>query len=1046
MKSRMLSILVPAVFLLALSLLSQDAGAADFTTENIGSSTINASETGHSITIYVTDNDPSLSITNVSMILYSFTFVSGTNSTNASNTNFINSTAETSLGWGNLTDTPLIASGGGTTSFTFSVNAPLANGSYNINVSAIDSAGVQTSSNITYSVVDNPIYQIAFSSPLTSQSTNLIENLSYSVTITNTGSLRKTYNLYVVNCTDNQVIYVGILNLSSVTLNASEAKAVQINVSNSTSGLYSSCIMAKHYNGSMEDSSNVTSSGSVVLNSGFYPDIDVTNIYWTSSGGESPYPGGNITMNVTLNNTGHFNFQTPESIAVYLLWDGAVVNNTVLILNTSLLNGTPYSYTGFPNITGITAGLHNLTVWADPSNSLAESSESNNNLTEQVLVGYNVAVLSVTAQSVLNASVGGVVNISVSVTYPNGSVVTGLEKANFSVLDVQNGTTYTSSNEVFSSSFTNGTDGVYWFNITSHSSANNTDTLPGVHNLTVTASRNEGDRNYSGSNAAGPYYYLLVPRLVVTVTASVNYMSEGGTTKTVYINVTNTGTYPIYNVTLGAASSNTDYMTLGSLSGLTMTQGNNALLEAGSSSSYFFYCTVVATSQTVSEDSPASVTVTAMGNYNYSTNVTYVKSGSFTFTIENVDDSGDTGDTGGTTGTLGKSCTTDNQCGTNESCVSNKCAAISCPNGEIIDHFCMTVTYKINITSFESALSADSGGSNSTKVTVKNTGADKFTAKLEVTINNVTATVSPASYVLDAGESYQFTVDFTVPNTTTVGEFSGTFKAFVSTSTSSYQSKSFKFKVFPNTETKSLINLSYEELESLLAAAMANLSRMKASGMYNQSVISAIENLISAANSTLLQMKSAMDSDDYVTAQSLISQVNTSISSANAQMGGAQVESSGFSPLQYGIWFWVAVAVIIIFVVGFFVYMFYPSGHVGFHPEKGYAHPAAREGVGARIKKLFKRKKGLSSGTSTKSIAQSVAEPSKESHYETFHYGQDYSKEKSYSYEYSKGAEAGGGFLQRFRKKKKAVTPQMHLDQFSGQPVAEQKNEEVPKS
>jgi hypothetical protein len=351
---------------------------------------------------------------------------------------------------------------------------------------------------------------------------------------------------------------------------------------------------------------------------------------------------------------------------------------------------------------------------------------------------------------------------------------------------------------------------------------------------------------------------------------------------------------------------------------------------------------------------------------------------------------------------------------------------------------CIPVYFKINITAFDSAIRANSGASNLTKVTVKNSGTNKFTAKLEVTINNVSATVSPASYSLGAGESYQFTVNFTVPSTTTIGTFSGNLKAYVSTSTGSYDSKGFTFTVLPNAETEAGINVSYQELTSLLSDVIANLSRMKASGRYNQTVLASIESLITAANATLLQVKSSIDSDDYVSAQYLISQVNASINNAQSQMGSAPQVTGGliFNPGEYGIWFWVAVVVIIIFVVGFFIYMFYPSSHAGYHPEKGYALPSGKEGIGTKIKRLFKRKK-KSPAASISSFAHNVAEQPKAEKYETFHYSEGYNKENSYGYQYSKE----GGFLSKLRKNKDKKPPQMHIDQFSAAPVAEQKKE-----
>ncbi|MCJ7817188.1 MAG: hypothetical protein MUP55_04995, partial [Candidatus Aenigmarchaeota archaeon] len=122
-------------------------------------------------------------------------------------------------------------------------------------------------------------------------------------------------------------------------------------------------------------------------------------------------------------------------------------------------------------------------------------------------------------------------------------------------------------------------------------------------------------------------------------------------------------------------------------------------------------------------------------------------------------------------------------------------------------------------------------------------------------------------------------------------------------------------------------------------------------------------------------------------------------------------------------------------------YMFYPSSGVGYHPDKGFSPLGAKEGFGAKIKRMFRRKKKELPSPSISSIAQSVTEPPKEEegHYDSFHYSEGYKKEKSYDYQYSDGG--AKGFFQKFRRKKSKKTPQMHLDQFAGQTVAEQKRE-----
>jgi len=334
-----------------------------------------------------------------------------------------------------------------------------------------------------------------------------------------------------------------------------------------------------------------------------------------------------------------------------------------------------------------------------------------------------------------------------------------------------------------------------------------------------------------------------------------------------------------------------------------------------------------------------------------------------------------------------------------------------------------------------------SGGNASTKVTVKNTGTTAYVAKLSVTIFGITADVAPlGGYSLDDGESYQFTVNFTVPNTTIVGNFTGTFKAYVSSNTSAYESKSFTFSVLPTEETKSAINISFQNISSELAALITQLNAMKLDARYNQSVISAIEELINSANSTLSEAKSAIDSDDYISASSLISQVNTSISTARTEMTGAQIGVSASFAAQYGIWFWVAIVVIIIFVVGFFIYMFYPSklSAAGYKPEKGFTHPTGQEGLGAKLKNVFKRKKKQKEVAPPAVASIATQEPPKEEegHYDTFHYSEGYKKEKSYGYQYP----GGKGLFGRFRKGKEK-SPQMHISQFAAPAEDEKKKD-----
>jgi hypothetical protein len=1034
-------ILLSAIFLLGLSLVIPSAMAAGFSATVVGSSTINASSSSQSLTIMVTNLDASANITKVNVTITSFVYVTGTNSTTAINNSFGN-TSTSNIVWSNTTDNGFITIQGGIQNFTFGVNAPAIAGNYNFTVNVTDTSELENTTIITYSVVDNPAYSLTFANySAKQQASNTIQNLSYVIGITNNDAVPQMYNLSAVNCSNVYQAGIGNLNVTSaVTINANTTVYVQLNVSNDTVGMYSSCIMANHWNGTMDTSYNFTSlQNGVILNSSFLPDLTVPFAYWTSAGLTNPFAGGNITIYAAnLDNVGDFNLT--ENITVKLLWDNALMDN-VTVAASSLGNTTAYNITTFANITGITNGLHNLSIWVDALGNLSEYNESNNYYNTTVFVGYNITVVSVAGQSGYNATTNRNITINVSVRYANGSAVTGLGKENFTVYDQQAGTMITSSNPTLNASFTStmNSSGVYWFSITTPIPVNDTDTTPGVHNITVGASRNESGNLYSGNNTGSPYYYLIVPRPAITFTASLASVNEGST-RSITINVTNTGNDPIYNVSILTPTLGS-YLSAGSLGGCLgkcFVAGSGNVINPGE----FMSQSVTVTGLDVTGDELSTVSATVRGTYNNTgTFIGYEETEIFAITVVMVTSTGSTtDDDSGSGGSTTRACTTDSSCTANESCVSRVCKAISCSGGTILDHVCVQASYKINVTSFEPALQMVSGGNVSTKVTVKNTGVVTMIAKLEVVLSGVTATVTPASYSLDAGESYQFTVAFIVPESTKLGNLSGKFKAYVSTSTSSYDQKDFSFTVLPKEETKAAINLSYQEIAAALTQLMVQFSQMKASGKYNQSVIIELEDMIAAANNTLNVIKGSMDSDDYVRAESLITQVNASLEGIRAEITGSQaVGAAGQMQIDQGVWFWVAIVVIIIFVVGFFVYMFYPSSssHQGYHPERGYGPVTGggpREGIGARIKNLFKRKKQPVQASSVSTFAKSILEPSEE-HYEAFHYSEGYKKERSSGQENSNVIK---GLFGKLKKKKQKKSPQMHIDQFAEQAVSVQ--------
>jgi hypothetical protein len=58
-------------------------------------------------------------------------------------------------------------------------------GNYNFTVNVTDTSGVINTTILTYSVVDNPLYALTFSSSVKQLASNTIRNLSYTIGITN---------------------------------------------------------------------------------------------------------------------------------------------------------------------------------------------------------------------------------------------------------------------------------------------------------------------------------------------------------------------------------------------------------------------------------------------------------------------------------------------------------------------------------------------------------------------------------------------------------------------------------------------------------------------------------------------------------------------------------------------------------------------------------------------------------------------------------------------------------------------------------------------
>src|SRR4030042_4364922 len=193
--------LLASAFLIAFSIFpSQNGAAADFTALNATSSEVVIPQSNYMINITINNTDTTYNIINVNVTITGTGFILGSNSTTASNTAFNN--AGSILVWSNTTDNGFVATQDNPQHFAFNVSIPSSlSGYYNFTVNITDTAGASNSTNVTYTLI---LHNLTFFNLTAMQnSTNLSQNISYLIRITNDGvPLQEQYNLSVVNCSN----------------------------------------------------------------------------------------------------------------------------------------------------------------------------------------------------------------------------------------------------------------------------------------------------------------------------------------------------------------------------------------------------------------------------------------------------------------------------------------------------------------------------------------------------------------------------------------------------------------------------------------------------------------------------------------------------------------------------------------------------------------------------------------------------------------------------------------------------------------------------
>lgn len=319
--------------------------------------------------------------------------------------------------------------------------------------------------------------------------------------------------------------------------------------------------------------------------------------------------------------------------------------------------------------------------------------------------------------------------------------------------------------------------------------------------------------------------------------------------------------------------------------------------------------------------------------------------------------------TGGTPGGNGDQpqapqveCDEDSDCADTEQCSSGSCTSITCPSGYVTNHKCYSYADEFLITSYEEKVYVLQGGSNSTKVTVKNQGAYTRTTKFDAIINltDLTTEVSPTSYTLASGNSGVFTVNFSTTNTTEIGYHKVTLKVYMSGNESIKTTKDITLAIQPLEETKKQINQTYDDLKELFDSLLSQFNQVPPSSETNYTLTNRTYNRLL---SILSDIEDNIKAGEYMDAYELLKEANSSLTEFRQQIEQLVFEGS---QLPFDMLTLVAILVVIVVIGGFLVYLLLPPKK-GFHPTLGYT-PRKKISIVEKLKHLFSGVKKLKAG------------------------------------------------------------------------------------
>ncbi|NOR85694.1 hypothetical protein GQ473_06265, partial [archaeon] len=270
-----------------------------------------------------------------------------------------------------------------------------------------------------------------------------------------------------------------------------------------------------------------------------------------------------------------------------------------------------------------------------------------------------------------------------------------------------------------------------------------------------------------------------------------------------------------------------------------------------------------------------------------------------------------------------ETCDDNSDCSSGDYCSSsNVCKPISCDDGIILDHVCISA-YKISLSEYPKTISIEQGKSDNFDIKIKNTGYKNLTNLSVVFVRPITVnwtnwyTLTNITENLEIDGEIQTNVTITVPETAEITIYS--FVINVSSSEKIYN-ETMNIQVLPGDKEKIIINKSLENLSVEIIAAkeeLDNLMRKLNNGdtTLANAKLNTIENLHALA-------MDAISKGDYLTAYNQEKEITTLLTQVKSLMADSQIIVASTKTKNTMV---VSVLILIVLFAGIIYYLWVPA-------------------------------------------------------------------------------------------------------------------------